>query len=76
MVIKLNDPLSKQHTLCLITSENKIHNKLRENNKLQYTKQTNGSSATEQTGIKFRNPTAIKKITNTIFFNPLNCCRV
>jgi hypothetical protein len=42
MVIELNAPLFKQHKLCLITSENKIRNKLRANNQFQYTKLISG----------------------------------
>jgi hypothetical protein len=49
IVIELNAPLSKRHKLCLITSENKIHNKLRVNKQFQHTKLISGSSATQQT---------------------------
>jgi hypothetical protein len=47
--IEPNAPLSKQHKLCLITSENKIHNKLRANKQFLCTILFSGSSATQQT---------------------------
>jgi hypothetical protein len=57
-----NAPLSKQHKLCLITTENKIHNKLRTNKQFLYTKLFSGNSAAQQTTeLIFHNPTERKK---------------
>jgi hypothetical protein len=60
-VIELNSPLPKQHKLCLITSENKIRNKLRANKQFLCTiLLAQAPQPNRQTELTFRNPTERK----------------